>query len=179
MCGRVQWPPGHGLSDRLGEALDSPARLGGDCVGCVVADPCRDHRYPDCEPPEPFGDSCGVEPCARRRGGRPVELLRCPVHRRKRLRSRPQCRGDRRKRPEEWERKQVHALLRSEGLETALRYPDLAQRAARAVRDLDTRRLEELLSEFEGANQEMRELAEAATAGEFSTLAAECESEAA
>ena len=47
------------------------------------------------------------------------------------------------------------------------------------MRDLDTRRLEELLSEFEGANQEMRELAEAATAGEFSTLAAECESEAA
>lgn len=70
-------------------------------------------------------------------------------------------------------------MLRSEGLETALRYPDLARRAARAVRDLDTRQLEELLSEFEAVNQELRELVDVATAGEFSSLAGECESEAA
>jgi hypothetical protein len=69
-------------------------------------------------------------------------------------------------------------MLRSEGLDTALRYPDLARRAARAVRDLDTRQLEELLTEFEALNSEMRELVDRATAGEFSSLADDCEAEA-
>jgi len=68
-------------------------------------------------------------------------------------------------------------MLRSEGLETALRYPDLARAAARAVRDLDTRRLEELLTEFEALNEQMRELVDRATADQFSSLADECEAQ--
>ncbi len=65
--------------------------------------------------------------------------------------------------------------IRSQAVDIARRYPDLAQRAAAAVRDLNTDDLQSFLHDFENANAEMEAALDELGQNDFGTPAQACE----
>lgn len=65
--------------------------------------------------------------------------------------------------------------IRSQGLDIAARYPDLARRAVQAVRNLDTSELETVVERLNDLNAELRAAVEEVSENDFSTPARACE----
>ncbi len=65
--------------------------------------------------------------------------------------------------------------IRSQAVDIARRYPDLAQRAADAVRDLEPGQFQSFLRDFEDANADLEAALDELGRNDFSTPAQACE----